>query len=228
MRKSEDIIKFQITALLVSRKFLCFGSDNPYLMIERGKIDKPGEWMRVFKTDFKYEDTNPWWDAYQMSMTDFCNNNKLCPLRLTVRSHLNHGIHPLYGRVETTTREIEMAKDNKLELKDDSNKVRGSIQFNRFEMDMRRGLVQYLSDGWTMEVHVGIDFTLSNLEITDFRSLHRQGDDGVMNQYEKAIFEVCNVMTPYARKEKDGKLVSERFYAYGFGAVPEYLGMTEI
>ena len=71
-----------------------------------------------------------------------------------------------------------------------------------------------------MEVHVGIDFTLSNVEITDFRSLHRQGDSGVMNQYEKAIFEVCNVMTPYAR--------NGRFYAYGFGAIPNYLGMTEI
>lgn len=71
-----------------------------------------------------------------------------------------------------------------------------------------------------MEVHVGIDFTLSNLPVSDFRSLHRQGENSVMNQYEKAIFEVCNVMMPYARKQK--------FYAYGFGAIPEYLGMKEI
>jgi len=40
-------------------------------------------------------------------------------------------------------------------------------------MDMRLGLVDYLSEGWQIEVHVGIDFTLSNLEISDFRSLHR-------------------------------------------------------
>jgi hypothetical protein len=109
VRKTEDIIKFQIRGILKSRKFLCFGFDNPYLLIERGKIDKPGDYMRIFKTDFKYEDANPWWDTYSMSMTDFCNNNKHLPLRLTVKSHSNHGEHPIYGSVETTTREIEMA-----------------------------------------------------------------------------------------------------------------------
>jgi hypothetical protein len=37
-----------------------------------------------------------------------------------------------------------------------------------------------------------------------------------MNQYEKAIFEVCNVMTPYAGNGK--------FKAYGFGGIPVYMG----
>lgn len=220
IKKTEDIIKFQITANLQSRKFLCFGEDNPYLMIERGKIEQPGEWMRVFKTEFKYDEVNPWWDAYQMSMTNFCNNNKTLPIRISVRSYRNAGNHPFYGTVVTTTREIEMAPGNQIEIKDKNGKVQGTLKFNRFELDMRRGLVEYLSEGWQMEVHVGIDFTLSNLEISDYRSLHRQGDTGVMNQYEKAIFEVCNVMMPYARRRK--------FYAYGFGAVPTYLGMNEI
>ena len=71
-----------------------------------------------------------------------------------------------------------------------------------------------------MRVSIGIDFTLSNLEITDYRSLHRLFKNGEMNQYEKAIFEVCNVMTPYA---KDGK-----FYVYGFGGIPTYLGETNV
>jgi hypothetical protein len=69
-----------------------------------------------------------------------------------------------------------------------------------------------------MQIHICIDFTLSNLEISDYRSLHRQGEMGEMNQYEKAIFEVCNVMTPYAKDQK--------FHAYGFGAIPRYLGQT--
>ena len=62
---------------------------------------------------------------------------------------------------------------------------------------MRRGLVEYLKEGWQMEVHVGIDFTLSNIEITDFRSLHRQGDTGVMNQYEKAIVPCITVVRDF-------------------------------
>jgi hypothetical protein len=54
--------------------------------------------------------------------------------------------------------------------------------------------------GWKLDVSIAIDFTLSNREITDFRSLHKL-NQGEMNQYEKAIFEVCNVMTPYAKDE---------------------------
>lgn len=116
-----------------------------------------------------------------MSMTDFCNNNKSVPIRLSVKCYMNAGLHPNYGSVTTTTREIEMTPDKKLFIRDDKGKVTGSLQFNRFELDMRKGLAEYLSDEWKMEVHIGIDFTLSNLEINDFRSLHRQGENGVMN-----------------------------------------------
>ena len=70
-----------------------------------------------------------------------------------------------------------------------------------------------------MDVSIAIDFTLSNMEITDYRSLHRM-NKGEMNQYEKAIFEVCNVMMPYAQ---DGM-----FKAYGFGGIPIYTGSDKV
>ena len=34
---TSDVIKFQIIGKLHSKKLLCFGSDNPYLMIERAR-----------------------------------------------------------------------------------------------------------------------------------------------------------------------------------------------
>ena len=37
IKKTEDIIKFQISAMLKSRRFLCFGNDAPYLTIERSR-----------------------------------------------------------------------------------------------------------------------------------------------------------------------------------------------
>jgi len=47
-------------------------------------------------------------------------------------------------------------------------------------MDMRPSLVDYLRQGWKMDVSIAIDFTLSNMEITDYRSLHRM-NQGEMN-----------------------------------------------
>lgn len=40
-----------------------------------------------------------------------------------------------------------------------------------------------------------------------------------MNQYEKAIFEVCNVMMPYTN--------NGQFKTYGFGGIPVYMGQTK-
>ena len=80
-------------------------------------------------------------------------------------------------------------------------------------------MLEYLKHGWQMNVSIAVDFTLSNLEIKDQRSLHRQFTDGTMNPYEKAIFEVCNVMVKYA---KDGC-----FNVYGFGGIPHYLNTVK-
>ena len=61
-------------------------------------------------------------------------------------------------------------------------------------MDMRPSLIEFLEQGWKMNVSLAIDFTLSNKEPNDNRSLHFQHSNGDMNSYEKALFEVCNVM----------------------------------
>jgi hypothetical protein len=37
MKKTDDSVKFQICASLRTKKFLCFGTDNPYLLIERAR-----------------------------------------------------------------------------------------------------------------------------------------------------------------------------------------------
>ena len=37
IQKSEDTIKFQICAFLKTKKFLCIGANNPYLLIERAR-----------------------------------------------------------------------------------------------------------------------------------------------------------------------------------------------
>ena len=51
-------------------------------------------------------------------------------------------------------------------------------------------MVEYLGEGWKLDVSIAIDFSLSNLDISDYRSLHRIPNNGEMNQYEKAINEV--------------------------------------
>jgi hypothetical protein len=48
-------------------------------------------------------------------------------------------------------------------------------------MDMRPSMIDYLKQGWEMDVTICVDFSLSNLEIIDYRSLHRINSNGDMN-----------------------------------------------
>ena len=54
-----------------------------------------------------------------------------------------------------------------LALKDKRGKTKGTLCFNQFQMDMKPSLLEYLKQGWQMNVTIAVDFTLSNREIKD-------------------------------------------------------------
>ena len=215
---TSDVIKFQIVGKMNSCKTLCFGQDSPYLIIERAKQNNQKEFVRVHQTQYKFNKTEPRWDTTQMAMTDFCLNNKYLPLRFSVYSYQNSGTHPKYGEAVCTLKDIEMNPE--IAIKNSKGKVKGKLRFETLKLDMRPSLVTYLRQGWKIDVSVCVDFSLSNLEITDYRNLHKINSNGDMNQYEKALFEVCNVMMPYA--------MNGLFKVYGFGGMPIYTGQQTV
>lgn len=98
-------------------------------MIERARQSNHKEFVRTLKTSYKFENKNPWWDAVQMTMTEFCNNSKYLPIKMSVYSYQNSGDHPHYGSVITTTREIEMGIVE-LVLLNKKGKPAGTLKFN--------------------------------------------------------------------------------------------------
>lgn len=66
-------------------------------------------------------------------MTEFCNNNKELPLRISVYNYQNNGDHKLYGQVLTSAKQIEMkAVGHQLPLTNAKGKRVGHIAFNQF------------------------------------------------------------------------------------------------
>lgn len=75
-----------------------------------------------------------------------------------------------------------MAQDRQMFLKNEQGKLlSSSIKFEKFEIEKRASLVEYLRKGWKLDVSVAVDFSLSNLEINDYRSLHRIDSKGELN-----------------------------------------------
>ena len=57
LKTTEDRVKFQLCSNLRSKKFMCFGANNPYLLIERARnIGKE------FGTDGNSQDDTSWYD----------------------------------------------------------------------------------------------------------------------------------------------------------------------
>ena len=66
---------------------------------------------------------------------------------------------------------------------------------------MKPSLLAYFQSGWGLDTSVAIDFTLSNLNTNNLRSLHHIDPirHTEMNQYEKAMFEVTKVLQNYSK-----------------------------
>jgi hypothetical protein len=62
---------------------------------------------------------------------------------------------------------------NTLELTSLRGKFAGNLVFTNFKINMRPSMTAYTSAGWNLATSVAIDFTLSNLEINNLKSLHR-------------------------------------------------------
>lgn len=90
---------------------MCFGVDNPYILVERARclinndnvefnnkhfkstmgqavaaMELVTDWVRIFKSNYIFSSNTPYWDPFTIKMSSLCNNNKKLPLRISVLS----------------------------------------------------------------------------------------------------------------------------------------------
>ena len=110
--------------------------------------DKIKDWVRVTKTAVIFDKCkNLNFEHINFKLTDFCNNNKVLPIRISVYCYANAGDHELYGRVITSVREIEMGGET-LEIISKRDKTMGHLYVDYFKVDMKPSLLNYMKNGW--------------------------------------------------------------------------------
>mmetsp|Transcript_23964 Transcript_23964/g.21296 ORF Transcript_23964/g.21296 Transcript_23964/m.21296 type:complete len:100 (+) Transcript_23964:247-546(+) len=75
--------------------------------------------------------------------------------------------------------------------------LNSTFQFQNFHIEERPSFFEFLQSGWKMNLIVCMDFTASNGEITDPRSLHYLKPTGQLNDYQNAIKQVGNTLELY-------------------------------
>ena len=86
-----------------------------------------------------------------------------------------------------------------------------------FKLWERAQFLDYLRGGIQVSIVCAIDYTASNGNPSSTSSLHYLGNN---NQYERAIYEVGQVVEPYDHDKS--------FPVFGFGGIPRHMGINGV
>jgi len=193
-----------------------FGSSDPFVtFLKSGEFS---QWTVVHRTEVKKGKLNPQWLPLSLSLSSLCNGDHHRPLRLRVEDWNMNGSHSLIGEIETCVDELLGAsagdtfplvnpkkKQKKRKYKNSGNLV---VQLSRLET--RPTFLDFIQHGTELSFIVAIDFTASNGNPADSKSLHYIDPTGAPNQYGTAIKSVGDIIQDYD--------TDKMFPALGFGA----------
>jgi hypothetical protein len=186
-----------------------FGKSDPYLIIYK---NLPGnQWVEVYKTEVIKSNLNPEWKFFEITEQELCNCDREKPIKIECFDWDKVGKHDLIGVVEVTIDQL-ITIENRFELISKKGKKAGIILVKNVQEKKMITFVDYIRAGTQLSFSVAIDFTGSNLDIKNRKSLHYLSKNR-RNPYQKAIWEVGNILQAYNNQKA--------FAVYGFGGIPE-------
>ncbi|XVF11387.1 hypothetical protein REPUB_Repub08aG0023700 [Reevesia pubescens] len=214
---SKSTVEMTLKCLDLESKDL-FSKSDPFLVIS--KLVEGGISIPVCKTEVLKNNLNPTWKPVFMNIQQV--GSKDSPLVIECFNFNSNGKHELIGKVEKSLVDLEKLHSGRegenlfLPTKvghDYQNKILKSKLFvDKFSETVQHTFLDYLAAGFELNFMVAIDFTASNGNPRLPDSLHYIDPSGRHNAYQKAIYEVGEVLQFYD--------ADKRFPAWGFGARP--------
>ena len=255
-------IELQFVGKKLDRKDL-FGSSDPFLQFSRS--NENGNFVVVHRTEHIKNTLNPVWAKFTLPIRALCNGDLDRSLKVECFDYNRSGNHSLIGEFYVTVRQLQMGpgEQNVYEainpkklmnyknsglLKNYKNykkmnyKNSGLLQLIHTHTLRAFSFLDYIRGGTELACTFSIDFTQSNGNPTDPRSLHffsGPGGGGLPNPYEAAINAVGHIIEDYdsdklfpvlgfgARLPPDGG-VSHCFYVNGHDSNPYCQGITGV
>ncbi|OMO94734.1 C2 calcium-dependent membrane targeting [Corchorus capsularis] len=195
-----------------------FSKSDPFLVIS--KLVESGISIPVCKTEVLKNDLNPIWKPVFLNIQQI--GAKDSPLVIECFNFNSNGKHDLIGKAQKSLADLEKLHSGgegehlfvpTLVGHDLHNKTLKSKLFvDKYSETVQHTFLDYLAAGFELNFMVAIDFTASNGNPRLPDSLHYIDPSGRPNAYQKAIYEVGEVLQFYD--------ADQRFPAWGFGARP--------
>jgi len=82
--------------------------------IFKAKIHSSKKWLLIHKTETIFDNQNPAWAPFQISIQPLCNGSFDQPFLIECLDWDNSGNHDLIGRATVTLRELQVMKEIKI------------------------------------------------------------------------------------------------------------------
>lgn len=194
-----------------------FTSRSSFIRISKQSGEDKTEYVPCYKTEVRGKTKDPMFAALEGPVLQLTNGDLDRGLRLILYQWMANGQHIYTGELDTTLNQLKHYADNNLtvsfEDKQGTRKRgkdnRGEFFVYKFELDRRSTFLDFIRGGCALNFMVGVDFTMSNKQPTDPKSLHYVDPRGVMNPYAMALTGTTQVLNYYDS--------SKTYACYGFG-----------
>lgn len=193
-------------------------ASDPYYLLERKVGDN---WVKVFQSEWVKKNNSPSWRPVSISLDKLCRGNLDEPIKLSVWDFDEGSKHDIIGEKVLTVNQLVAAVGTGIEMKHPPTKSKYQkksykhsglviVKSIRVKKNPTEVMLEYIAGGLQLNLIVAVDFTGSNGNPRDPRSLH-YSNPNTLNQYQTAINAVGDILMPY---DHSGYIA-----AFGFGGV---------
>ena len=192
--QNHDAVDFQMRANKLDKKDF-FGKSDPFVNIFRA--NEGNTWTLVKKTEFIKNTLDPSWRPFQLPVDTLCRGDYDRSLKFEVNDWNSDGSVDYIGEFVASLRDLsgfespkpaqttfDVINLEKRKKKGNSYKNSGVFTFVKVDVKKRYGFLEYIRGGCDLNFTVAIDFTASNGNPNDRRSLHYR-DPHQPNQYQQ-------------------------------------------
>lgn len=190
------------------KKIKTFAKDNPF--IEISKPSESGRDLPVYRSEVKEKCFGCTFKDFSIPLQTICNGNLNNPVTISCYDYLKNKAAKLIGKYDSSLMNFMENVRTQYEFTSGSKgKKMGEFCFTKLNIVQIPTFVDYLCNGLQLNMITAIDFTASNRDPEDPRSLHHFVPGSQMNQYQQCIYSIGSILTKYDN--------DQQFPVYGFG-----------
>ncbi|TKR60689.1 hypothetical protein L596_027898 [Steinernema carpocapsae] len=178
-----------------------FGKSDPFLNFYR--LNDDGSRVLAHRTEYIKRTLNPKWKPFEINLRQLAMGDRTRKFQIECFDYDNDGGHDLIGICETSCDRLAFKEDSEIPLihpkkkekKGKRYKHSGILAFDSVSTKRHYSFLEYITGGTRIDFAVAIDFTASNGQVNDSRSLHYISRN--LNQYQMAIRAIADICAPY-------------------------------